>query len=76
MSMRDFVSSYPTGIIIENRAGGDYFYALIKYDDMYIYRYSAFENGSEIGFEFCYNENLEEKYSSYPEEIRDYFTIY
>lgn len=76
MDMREFVSSYPTAQIIENRAGSDYFYALIKYDDMYVYRYEAYSDGTSKGFEFGYNEDFEYKYSDYPKEIRSNFTLY
>lgn len=76
MDMRDFVSSYPTAQIIRNRAGNDYFYALIKYDDMYIYRYTDYSGGSAKGFEFGYSERLENVYADYPEEIKSYFTIF
>lgn len=74
--MRDFISSYPTALIIENRAGTDYYYALIKYDDMYIYRYAAYTNDTEKGFEFGYSENTKDMYSKYPEEIKDNFVLY
>lgn len=74
--MREFISSYPTASIIENRAGNDYFYALIKYDDMYIYRYAAFTDDTEKGFEFGYSENTKDTYSDYPAEIKDNFILY
>ena len=74
--MRDFISSYPTASIIENRAGSDYYYALIKYDDMYIYRYAAYTDDTEKGFEFGYSENTKDTYSKYPEEIKDNFILY
>lgn len=74
--MRDFISSYPTASIIENRAGADYYYALIKYDDMYIYRYAAYSDNTEKGFEFGYSENTKDIYSKYPEEIKDNFILY
>ena len=76
MDMRDFVSSYPTAQIIQNRAGNDYFYALIKYDDMYIYRYTDYSGDVAKGFEFGYSERLESVYADYPEEIKSYFTIF
>ena len=76
MDMRDFVSSYPTAQIIQNRAGNDYFYALIKYDDMYIYRYTDYSGDVAKGFEFGYSERLESAYADYPEEIKSYFTIF
>lgn len=74
--MREFISSYPTASILENRAGNDYFYALIKYDDMYIYRYAVFTDDTEKGFEFGYSENTKSTYSDYPAEIKDNFILY
>lgn len=76
MAMREFVSSYPTGIIMENHAGDSYFYALIKYDDNYVYRYAAYLDGVEMGFEFGYTENTKSVYSEYPEEIKDDFYLH
>lgn len=76
MDMRDFLSAYPSAQIIENRAGNGYFYALIKYEGTYIYRYTSYSDGTAKGFEFGYGESLEDKYSEYPSIIRADFTLY
>lgn len=76
IGMRDFISSYPTAKIIKNNAGSGYFYALIKYEDMYIYRYAAYTDGTEKGFEFGYSESTEALYEDCPEEIKDNFDLY
>ena len=76
MDMRAFVSEYPRAAIIENRAGSEYFYALIKLEDTYIYRYAAYTDGIAKGFEFGYGENVKDLYADYPADIRAEFELY
>ena len=76
VGMKNFVSSYPSAEILENRAGSNYYYVLIKNEDTYVYRYAEYTDDIEKGFEFGYAENNASIYEKYPQEIRDNFYLY